>query len=70
MRILGLLREQPFDSESINDLYGFVYKLPIQKQDEGTSEENIFGHLEPHQERNENKNKNLIGRSITVLVQN
>ena len=64
------MREQPFDSDSINDNFGFVYKITNTQRYDRTLEESIFGLLENHQERNENKNKNLIGRSIMDLVLN
>ena len=45
-------------------------KLPISSTDDRTLEESIFGLLERHQERKENKNKKVIGSGITDLVQN
>ncbi len=44
--------------------------LQIRLMGESTSEESIFMPLEHQKERNENKNKNQIGRSIMDLVQN
>ena len=45
-------------------------KLPISSTVDRTLEESIFGLFERHQERNENKNKRVIGSGITDLVQN
>ena len=44
--------------------------LQIRLMGESTSEESIFMPLEHQKERNENKNKNPIGKSITDLAQN
>ena len=44
--------------------------LQIRLMGESTSEESIFMPLEHQKGRNENKNKNPIGRSIMDLVQN
>ena len=44
--------------------------LQIYKQVNDTSEENIFGHSELRRVRKENRNKNLIGKSIMDHVQN
>ena len=62
--------ELPFDSESIGDNFGFVYKITNLLNGRQYIGRKYFGLIEPHQERKEKSNKRVIGNGITDLVQN
>ena len=70
MRILGYTWNNLLIVILLGTTLVLFIKLPISSTDDRTLEESIFGLLERHRERNENKNKRVIGSGITDLVQN
>ena len=70
MKILGLTWNNLLIVSLLGITLVLFIKLPISSTVDRTLEESIFGLLEHHQERNENKNKRVIGSGITDLVQN
>ena len=62
MRILGYTWNNLLIVILLGTTLVLFIKLPISSTDDRTLEESIFGLLEPHQERNENKNKRVIGK--------
>ena len=70
MKILGLTWNNLLIAILLGTTLVLFIKLPISSTVDNTLEESIFGLLERHQGRKENKNKRVIGSGITDLVQN
>ena len=68
MRIPGALRDNLFYLRILTITSVLSILLQIQDQVKGTSVESTFGHLENHLVKKGESNRNLTGKSITVLV--
>ena len=53
MKIHGYTWKDPFNSDDIDDNYGFVITLPISPTVDNTLGESIFGLIENLQEKND-----------------